>query len=620
MIIYSQHSLSTEQLSMLNRGPSYVLPCHMRLNSTNIDTVLNEQMAPLRKQLTQIFAYHKIHLARRFQLEKLGKDLFYECFKQTVPESIMQRSQYEHDVLASIRISLEEHDLCLRRSSDQTNLFYLMNNQQYQSVIDDYLKKASWYDSLGDIELVENSQTILQVTIQQVNELLEGFHRQKLINTEQYEKTKVKRQTPDAIPFLYFLPNQSEIDGKLMVIPQLSTIRHLPVRRLAIFLENLIRPMYERHARATSLINGTDLIVKLEQYSQQPDCLLPSTRFVTIQIQDIYYCFSHERLLNSVNQFLAHALLIHRHQNLSIDTIQQLIALVLRHMNFTYGKKFYRFVRGAPRYLPLISTLINIYLQEWQSPLLRQARISDQLFVRYHDQILFTWDSTRTKIESILDELHQTYPDIEVKLSIDLHANLLNLYMENKRGSLYTRVYQNDAHQLFTLPYVSAHPRLGHRQWFQFALVRAGQYCQSVVDFDQQRRYIESTFLVNGYSLAFVEQQLQHFYERYNVLRLRTDLNPVTYNILRRSVCREFVPLYTGTSELTVSTNTDTPIYHIYYLFDWGYRCRFNEKFQQFWSTMIATDVHVKNVPFKIQLSTEHCDSLHKLLGQPYRF
>ncbi|CAF4354136.1 unnamed protein product, partial [Rotaria sordida] len=33
------------------------------------------------------------------------------------------------------------------------------------------------------------------------------------------------------------------------------------------------------------------------------------------------------------------------------------------------------------------------------------------------------------------------------------------------------------------LPYTKNHPRLRHRQWFRYALIRSGQYCSSFEDF-----------------------------------------------------------------------------------------------------------------------------------------
>ncbi|CAF4360104.1 unnamed protein product, partial [Rotaria sordida] len=117
--------------------------------------------------------------------------------------------------------------------------------------------------------------------------------------------------------------------------------------------------------------------------------------------------------------------------------------------------------------------------------------------------------------ERLFDELQQTLDsDIKLTTYIDNRVEFLNAIIKNNRGFLETRVYHNQQQQQqpFLLPYAKNHPRLLHRQWFRYSLIRAGQYCSSFEDFEEERRYIEMTFLTNGYSLDFVEYNLRQFY------------------------------------------------------------------------------------------------------------
>ncbi|CAF5141972.1 unnamed protein product, partial [Rotaria sp. Silwood1] len=156
--------------------------------------------------------------------------------------------------------------------------------------------------------------------------------------------------------------------------------------------------------------------------------------------------------------------------------------------------------------------------------------------------------------------------------------------IENVKGILETRVYHNPNEQPFLLPYAENHPRLRHRQWFRYALIRAGQYCSSFEDFEDERRYIEMTFLTNGYSLDFVEYHLRQFYSIFFRSEYRIkDMNRHTYRTLRREL---FCFVDEEKRELKEAQQLQKNHLRIdlHYLFDWGSRCQFNDRFYKLWS------------------------------------
>ncbi|CAF4807170.1 unnamed protein product, partial [Rotaria magnacalcarata] len=81
---------------------------------------------------------------------------------------------------------------------------------------------------------------------------------------------------------------------------------------------------------------------------------------------------------------LANPLIIGRRQHLSNDTIVELTSFVLRNNYFIYQDSLYRFTQGFPLNLPLTKLLGNIYLYQWQIPLVREIRLKDQFYVRFH--------------------------------------------------------------------------------------------------------------------------------------------------------------------------------------------------------------------------------------------
>ena len=402
----------------------------------------------------------------------------------------------------------------------------------------------------------------------------------------------------------------------MTVEPKVSSCRHCPIHTLATYLERFLQPLFKNFSQSTTFLNGHDFIQKLQYYCVQQDSLLPITNFVTFKIHNLHTEASHADILTALNRFLDKEFVTGRHHRLTMDAIEALTAIVLRNNVFSYNGKIYRHIKGSPLNLPLTRLLFNIYLHNWQIPLVRQIRLADEFYGRYHNMGLLTWYGPTDKLQICFNQLNKEYPDIQMTTSVGNHVNFLNAYIENRKGNLYTRVHHNPLLQPFLLPYVTGHPRLIHRQWLRFILIRAGQYCSSWEDFNEERLYIELTFLANGYSLDFVEYHLQQFFTRFNPVELKITLSRWTYPSFRTRLCRYLNQQKQGLEQVKTLENKNPEIIQLFYLFDWGSRYGFNQKFYELWSTILNADPVFRKFGLQIKLNSKHCYSSNTLCVQ----
>jgi hypothetical protein len=401
-------------------------------------------------------------------------------------------------------------------------------------------------------------------------------------------------------------------NSNISLQPRISSCNNCPIQPLAAFLYQLLQSLFENFSRSTTFINAGDFIQKLEQYCIQSDCLLPKTNFVTFKIHNLHKRVSYDDILLALNQFLiTQQPNILRHQRLSNDTIVNLTQIFLQNNIFSYHGKIYRHIKGCPLNFRLSRLLFNIYLHNWQLPLVRQIRLADEFYGRYDNIGFFTWCGSTENLEIHFNELNYQHPDVQITRSTGLNVHFLNIYIENRKGNLYTRVYRDPNKQLFLLPYVTnGHPRLIHRQWFQYVLIRAGQSCTLLEDFQTERLYIELTFLANGYSLDFVEYHLKNFYKRFNnrhqQQQQQSILDRSSYMSLRRQLFRH-LDIPKRQLEEREQLKKDHRWIELYYLYDWGLRYKFNENFHKLWSTILERDVKFKKYGLKIKLYTKHC-------------
>jgi len=115
---------------------------------------------------------------------------------------------------------------------------------------------------------------------------------------------------------------------------------HAATTKIFKFLDKLIRPLFDRYCRATTIVGGVDLLDKLQKYITD-GYLTPSTLFITFDITDLYTLLPQDEALEILAEFLR------EHQcekvnGISIETIVDLARIVSKENVFVYGKKFYR--------------------------------------------------------------------------------------------------------------------------------------------------------------------------------------------------------------------------------------------------------------------------------------
>ncbi|CAF4547497.1 unnamed protein product, partial [Rotaria magnacalcarata] len=140
LIIDAIHRFSDKELQLLNRGPTYVPTGQISISSSgqSIDDIIKKKYAPLKHQLSYLFSKYHINIALSMEIQQKISDQFTELFSVPIPSNLHQRALYEDRLILSIRYSLNENNLILRRTADNMNTFYLGNLQEFETKAYDY--------------------------------------------------------------------------------------------------------------------------------------------------------------------------------------------------------------------------------------------------------------------------------------------------------------------------------------------------------------------------------------------------------------------------------------------------------------------------------------------------
>jgi len=147
------------------------------------------------------------------------------------------------------------------------------------------------------------------------------------------------------------------------------------------FLDQLVRPLFDKHVRSTTIIDGVDLICRLESYVENGYLKSP-TYLCTFDITDLYTMLPQAESLDVLTEFLLeHG--YHKVKGVPLDAIRKLARLVLTENVFVYEKKFYRQVVGGAMGSAFTLTLANIFMWKWEKTFVRRQLAANEIYGRY---------------------------------------------------------------------------------------------------------------------------------------------------------------------------------------------------------------------------------------------
>ena len=117
---------------------------------------------------------------------------------------------------------------------------------------------------------------------------------------------------------------QQEVDFRPMIICDLG-----PTVNIARHLQRFLRPIYDQAAKTITFFKGADTIDALELYVQR-GYLRSDTFFITIRLNDVCTTFPHSYMIETLEHFLNIYLPKRQIQGITIETILELVGLVLR--------------------------------------------------------------------------------------------------------------------------------------------------------------------------------------------------------------------------------------------------------------------------------------------------
>ncbi|CAF1285243.1 unnamed protein product [Didymodactylos carnosus] len=194
LIIGADHHLSDEQACLLGRGPTYVPSCFMHVSpSLSFEETWSKQWSLLRQQLTLFFSRYSVSINRKTTFQAASKTLFQESFSAPLPTSIQIRAAHECRLVRSVRRPLADEQLILRRTADDSNVFYLGRASEFQAKADDYLKNNTSFEKLSAIDEHTPQQPQLEEMLKSIDAILQNMRQNRQIGEQHLRAMQPKK-------------------------------------------------------------------------------------------------------------------------------------------------------------------------------------------------------------------------------------------------------------------------------------------------------------------------------------------------------------------------------------------------------------------------------------------
>ena len=160
------------------------------------------------------------------------------------------------------------------------------------------------------------------------------------------------------------------------------TSQHSATWKIGNYLNELLRPFVDKILSSTTFRDEPDFMYQLYDYIFTKRKLQSTTLFCAITISDYYTLDVHKNMIDTVGYFLEDNLVTNKLEQVTIQTIKNLLYIFLYNNVFYYKDKMFTLTKGSPNTMPLSDTLSNIYVFVWQKEILKQLQSNNEFFGR----------------------------------------------------------------------------------------------------------------------------------------------------------------------------------------------------------------------------------------------
>ncbi|CAF4091607.1 unnamed protein product, partial [Rotaria sordida] len=301
--------------------------------------------------------------------------------------------------------------------------FYIASEKDFQQKEVDYMNRTGAYKWIHTLDDAHShvSETCLVEMIEQVERILDDLLDSNCIHQAQHMIMTIVRSSI-RMHYLYFVP---ETHKENIPVRPIFVCNDGPTINIVRYITPLLWSIFDRATNCKRFSNGAIDVIHAIEHDGHMGHFQSPILFVTFNLDDLINIFPHDETIIALNYLLREQLPDQRIAGLTVDTILQLVQLVLKTQFYVYNAALYQQIHGGASGLPLTMFLAYTYLFFGQyRELVKNFTKKNEFFGSY---------TNKGTLES------KVYYDPNI---VDTLPNVSNELMENATKQLYAVLYR----------------------------------------------------------------------------------------------------------------------------------------------------------------------------------
>ena len=455
VINLSNHNLSNDEISVLNRGLTFVPTPFISLD-------------PIVESVEKFSRSLKLnnYFSTRPNLGNHTRSVFTEKSTWTPPDSTIDKPvldcinsisndiknlsiQKEINNLNKIEFqaikNLKNKPEIVIKKADKGSAVVVMDKCNYVSEGHRQLSNPLHYKQISAPLYLDNSKKI--------SKILENLHSSGHLTSKEF-KFLTPPENPRQRRF-YMLPKIHK-DKKVWPIPNVMPPGRPIVsdcnsesERIAMYIDAFIKIRANKHP--SYIKNTYDFLDKVLDKKLSPSSLL-----ITLDVESMYTNINHDEGLNAVKNAFSDCI-----NDPKFIAIMELLELSLKANDFEFDNKLFLQISGTAMGQKYAPHYADIYMAEFEKEALAKCDFKPDCYYRYLDDIFIIWPHGQEAFNTFLAAFNSHRPSIKFKAEISSNSvNFLDTTLfRGKDNTLESKVFfkPTDTHQL--LHKASFHPR-----------------------------------------------------------------------------------------------------------------------------------------------------------------
>ena len=195
---------------------------------------------------------------------------------------------------------------------------------------------------------------------------------------------------------------------------------------------------------------------------------------------------------DKTREAVAQALQVRTDQETSIETILELMDLVLENNFLSFNNKFYVQKEGTAIGSKLGRNYACTYLGEWEHELLTKSKFQPKAYLRYIDDIFGIWEYSLDELERFSKLANSIHPNIQLTLRSSKEAiEFLDVkVILNADNTISTNLFEKETNAHMYLHKNSNHPRTTKENIAYGLALRSKRICSNDNDYEESKHNI----------------------------------------------------------------------------------------------------------------------------------